>query len=94
MRVAGQANRRLAGDQQLGQLRMAFMKLDVVGGDFCASKSIAFSSLLKLILGEGQKHFEIARFGDQAVFPARIDEVLVALGLFFLLNQARCSMRR
>ncbi len=85
VRVASQASSRLAGDQQFGKLRVAFVKFHVLRGDFFPKLDRLFIAL-ESIFGKGKQHLQIARLRDQTTLPARVKEVVVGFRLLLLFN--------
>jgi hypothetical protein len=84
MSIAGDTQCALAGDKKLGELRMALMKLDVVQRDLFENSDRLFFAAVFLL--ETNEKLDIPRFGNQAAFPSRIDEVfkLFRFFVFFL----------
>src|SRR5438445_11122384 len=78
MRVTGDANRTLSGDQELHQLRMAGMKLHVVRGNFF-EQCDSFVEVVILMVGESNQKLGITRLCQKLALPLWIGKVLELL---------------
>src|SRR3989338_4905851 len=85
MRIAGEAGRRLARDQKLRELRVAFVELHIVGGNLGEDGAGFFYALV--LVHQSYDQLGISRLRNQPVFPFGIRKVVKELGLFFVLYQ-------
>ena len=88
MRVTGHAGGCLAGDEEFGELGMAFVKFDIVSGQF-ANKLERFLVVFVFVSSETDQQFDIPRLGDQFPFPFGIGKVVELLRLIFFFHQVR-----
>jgi hypothetical protein len=68
VRVAGKTNGALTGHEELGQLRMAAMKLHLIGGNSLEQIDRLFIVIV-FSFGKPDEHLVVARLAHDAVFP-------------------------
>ena len=88
MRVASHADLGLTRNQKLGQLRVAFMELNVVERNFLQQIDRLFIAVV-LVFGEPQQQLEITRLGDEPLFPSGISKIFKLSRILPLLEQIR-----
>ncbi len=74
MGVAGDTGGRLPGNEKLGELRVALVKLDIVCGQL-AEKLNRFLVVFVFMSRQPDEQFDIPRFGDQLALPLGVGKV-------------------
>ena len=77
----------MAGNKKFRELRMAFVKFHVVGGN--PGEHVARLLDTLVLVRQRDQDFVIPRFRNQAPFPTRIAEIIQKFRLFFFLNLIR-----
>ena len=74
MGVAGDTGGRLPGNEKLGELGVALMKLDIIGREL-ADKLNRLLVVFVFVSRQPDEQFDIPRFGDHSALPFGVGEV-------------------